>query len=49
MAACAAGKLCAATICGDKLPDYADDLSLARLDNEKLMAELAASKNKGLL
>ena len=49
MAACAAGKLCAATICGDKLPDYAGDLSLARLDNEELMAELAASKNKGLL
>jgi glycine/D-amino acid oxidase-like deaminating enzyme len=49
MAACAAGKLCAAHVLGDALPDYAADLSLARHDNEGLMAELAASKNKGLL
>ena len=49
MAACAAGKLCAAYVLGDALPDYAADLSLARLDNTDLLAELAASKNKGLL
>jgi len=49
MAACAAGKLCAATICGENLPAYATDLSLARLNNEELMVELAKSKSKGLL
>lgn len=49
MAACAAGKLCAAHIFGTTLPAYAADLSLARLENAGLMAELAASKNKGLL
>jgi glycine/D-amino acid oxidase-like deaminating enzyme len=49
MAACAAGKLCAETILGDRLPTYAADLSLARHGNKELMAELAASKNKGLL
>ena len=49
MAACAAGKLCAAYILGDALPDYAANLSLARLDNTGLMAELVATKNKGLL
>lgn len=49
MAACAAGKLCAAHICGGVLPDYATDLSMARLDNVELMAELVAAPNKGLL
>ncbi len=49
MAACAAGKLCAAYICGDVLPAYAADLGLERRDNEKLMTELAASNDKGLL
>ena len=49
MASCAAGKLCAAYICGDPLPDYAADLSLARLTNAELLAELNASSNKGLL
>jgi glycine/D-amino acid oxidase-like deaminating enzyme len=49
MAACAAGKLCADTICGGRLPSYANDLSLARLGNKDLMAELAASNSKGLL
>jgi glycine/D-amino acid oxidase-like deaminating enzyme len=49
MAACAAGKLCADSICGDRLPAYAADLSLARLKNDELMAELASSSNKGLL
>jgi len=49
MASCAAGKLCAAHICGGPLPDYAVDLSLARLSNTELLAELNASTNKGLL
>ena len=49
MASCAAGKLCAAHICGSPLPDYAADLSLARLTNLELLAELNASTNKGLL
>jgi len=49
MASCAAGKLCAAYICGGPLPDYAADLSLARLTNAELLAELNASTNRGLL
>jgi len=49
MAACAAGKLCAATVCGDTLPTYAADLSLARFSNKDLMAELSAAQSKGLL
>ena len=49
MASCAAGRLCAAHICGGPLPDYAADLSLARLNNVELLAELNASTNKGLL
>ena len=49
MAACAAGKLCAATICGDKLPPYAGNLSLERFSDTGLMAELTSSSNKGLL
>jgi len=49
MASCAAGKLCAAHICGGALPDYAADLSLDRLINAELLAELNASTNKGLL
>jgi glycine/D-amino acid oxidase-like deaminating enzyme len=49
MAACAAGKLCAAYLSGDTLPAYAANLSLLRHDNTGLMAELAAAKNKGLL
>ncbi len=49
MMACAAGKLCAAHICGGELPSYAADLSMARYDNVKLMAELAVASNKGLL
>ena len=49
MASCAAGKLCAAYITGGPLPDYAADLSLDRLTNVELLAELNASTNKGLL
>lgn len=49
MAAVAAGKLCAAHITGSTLPDYAADLSFERLGNKRLMAELNAASNKGLL
>ncbi len=49
MASCAAGKLCAAHICGGPLPAYAADLSMDRLSNTDLLAELEASTNKGLL
>ena len=49
MAACAAGKLCAAHIAGAALPDYAGNLSLSRHDDTELMAQLATAKNKGLL
>ena len=49
MMACAAGKLCAATVCGAQLPDYANDLSIARYENEKLMKELHSTDDKGLL
>jgi glycine/D-amino acid oxidase-like deaminating enzyme len=49
MASCAAGKICAAYIGGGSLPDYAADLSLARLTNVELLTKLNASTNKGLL
>ena len=49
MAAAAAGKLCAAHVSGTELPAYATDLSLQRLNNKKLLSELAALQNKGLL
>ena len=49
MAACAAGKLCAAHVRGAALPGYAADLSLARYDNNELMSKLADSANRGIL
>jgi glycine/D-amino acid oxidase-like deaminating enzyme len=49
MAACAAGKLCAAHVSGKSLPSYAADLSLARYTNASLMAELREQTSKGLL
>jgi glycine/D-amino acid oxidase-like deaminating enzyme len=49
MSACAAGKLCAAHVMGEPLPSYATDLSLSRLSNNALLAELRSSANKGLL
>lgn len=49
MSACAAGKLCAAHVMGETLPSYAANLSLARLSNDSLLAELRSSANKGLL
>jgi glycine/D-amino acid oxidase-like deaminating enzyme len=49
MAACAAGKLCAAHVSGKTLPSYAADLSLDRYANLSLMTELRTLANKGLL
>jgi hypothetical protein len=49
MSACAAGKLCAAWVCGDALPDYATDLSLARYDDALLMSNLCGASDKGIL
>ena len=49
MAACAAGRLCAASVCGSELPGYAQQLGLARYDDEALMQELLSSSDKGLL
>lgn len=49
MSACAAGKLCAAWVCGDALPDYAADLSPARYENAASLAALQNANNKGLL
>lgn len=48
MAACAAGELCAATMSGAELPDYAAGFSMARFDDAPLMAALRAA-NKGVL
>lgn len=48
MAACAAGSLCAAMINGDSLPDYADDLGLARYQNPALLEQLS-NLSRGVL
>ena len=49
MAACAAGKLCAAWVNGNNLPEYASALSMQRLADVRLMKELRGSASKGLL
>ena len=49
MSACAAGALCAAWISGDKLPAYADQLSMARYKDKDLMAELENAQSLGIL
>ncbi len=49
MAACAAGRLCAAWVCGGELPDYAGHLSFARYEDTLLMQDLQNTSNKGLL
>lgn len=49
MSACAAGELCAAWICGSKLPDYAPNLSLARAQDTALMTRLFEAQDKGVL
>jgi len=49
MAACGAGELCADWIADGELPYYAKQLSLARYDDEELMAEILNSRSKGIL
>ena len=49
MAACAAGKLCAAWIAGADLPEYAQSLSRTRYGNDDLMCELRNAASKGVL
>jgi len=49
MAACAAGKLCAAWITDSERPDYADALSAARYRDEAMMRELRDAASKGIL
>ena len=49
MAACAAGKLCAAWVDGDELPDYGAVLSKARYDDRNLMADLRNAASRGIL
>ena len=49
MAACAAGSICASWIVDGDLPDYASQLSLARYDDDDLMAEIMNSPSKGIL
>ena len=49
IAACAAGKMCAAWIADSKRPDYAEALSAARYRDEALMSELREAASKGIL
>lgn len=49
MSACAAGAICAASICGGDLPGYASQLSLARYADKELMAELTNAPSRGVL
>lgn len=49
MAACAAGRTCAAWISGSDLPGYAAHLSPGRYSDDKLMAEIAALETNGIL
>lgn len=49
MSACAAGELCARTIMDESLPAFAGSLSLARYQDQPLMAELRRAKSRGVL
>ena len=49
MAACATGALVAAWFFGEKLPDFARPLSLARYDDKALMQSLLTATNTGVL
>ncbi len=49
MAACAAGKLCAAWIVGTDRPAWSDALGAARYDDSRLMRQLADAPSKGIL
>jgi len=49
MAACASGDLCARSVLGCKLPEFAEALSLQRYDDSMLMSELMAMSSRGIL
>ena len=49
MSACGAGALCAAWIADGDVPKYAEQLSLARYENQELMAELSSAESTGIL
>jgi glycine/D-amino acid oxidase-like deaminating enzyme len=49
MGACATAALVAAWVLGEKLPDFARLLSLARYDDKALMQDLLAATNTGVL
>ncbi len=49
MAACAAGELGAQWVTESSLPNYANDLSLGRYQNEALMDELKEMNSRGIL
>ena len=49
MAACAAGDLCAQSILGKTLPDYATALSPERYNNPELIAQTRALSSRGIL
>ncbi|OED37784.1 FAD-dependent oxidoreductase [Chromatiales bacterium (ex Bugula neritina AB1)] len=49
MAACAAGELCALSVTGGALPDYAPMLSPVRYKNKALMEELKILSGRGIL
>lgn len=49
MAACAAGRICAAWIANGPMPDYAGQLSMARYADAELMKELREQTSKGIL
>jgi glycine/D-amino acid oxidase-like deaminating enzyme len=49
MSACAAGDLCARAVVGEAIPAFAQSLSLARYQDQQLMAELRSAKSRGVL
>jgi glycine/D-amino acid oxidase-like deaminating enzyme len=49
MAACAAGRLCAAYIGDGELPAYAKHLSMQRYEDRVLMRELETAESKGIV
>jgi D-arginine dehydrogenase len=49
MSACGAGDICARSIIGAPIPQFAKSLSLARYGCKELMAELARTQSRGVL
>jgi len=49
MAACASGDLCARTLLGRELPEFAGCLSLQRYNDLPLMEELMSMSSRGIL